>query len=53
MNICHIFAKEEFISYDSDGAAALVLVSGEKALELGLKVIAKVSGYADAEQVIN
>ena len=36
----------------NDGAAALVLVSGEKALELGLKVIAKVSGYADAEQVI-
>ncbi|KAI3739105.1 hypothetical protein L2E82_29497 [Cichorium intybus] len=34
----------------NDGAAALVLVSGEKALELGLKVIAKVSGYADAEQ---
>nr|QEY10152.1 acetyl-CoA acetyltransferase [Scutellaria barbata] len=32
----------------SDGAAALVLVSGQKALELGLKVIAKISGYADA-----
>ncbi|KAL6554467.1 Acetyl-CoA acetyltransferase 2 [Orobanche minor] len=32
----------------SDGAAALVLVSGEKALQLGLKVIAKISGYADA-----
>ncbi|KAL6506777.1 Acetyl-CoA acetyltransferase 2 [Orobanche hederae] len=31
-----------------DGAAALVLVSGEKALQLGLKVIAKISGYADA-----
>ncbi|KAL6570489.1 Acetyl-CoA acetyltransferase, cytosolic [Orobanche gracilis] len=32
----------------SDGAAALVLVSGEKALQLGLVVIAKISGYADA-----
>ncbi|MFS7983864.1 putative acetyl-CoA C-acetyltransferase [Helianthus anomalus] len=34
----------------NDGAAALVLVSGEMALKLGLNVIAKVSGYADAEQ---
>ncbi|CAI0432108.1 unnamed protein product [Linum tenue] len=34
----------------SDGAAALVLVSGEKALSLGLQVIAKISGYADAAQ---
>ncbi|KAL2635777.1 hypothetical protein R1flu_007256 [Riccia fluitans] len=34
----------------SDGAAALVLVSGKYALEKGLKVIAKVRGYADAEQ---
>jgi acetyl-CoA C-acetyltransferase len=34
----------------SDGAAALVLVSGEKALQLGLKVIAKFTGYADAAQ---
>jgi len=34
----------------SDGAAALVLVSGEKALKLGLQVIAKISGYADAAQ---
>nr|QEV81802.1 acetyl-CoA acetyltransferase [Prunella vulgaris] len=32
----------------SDGAAAIVLVSGQKALELGLTVIAKISGYADA-----
>ncbi|THU59208.1 hypothetical protein C4D60_Mb03t22550 [Musa balbisiana] len=31
-----------------DGAAALVLVSGKKALELGLQVIAKIRGYADA-----
>ncbi|KAH7660204.1 Thiolase protein [Dioscorea alata] len=34
----------------SDGAAALVLVSGEKALELGLQVIAKITGYADSAQ---
>lgn len=37
---------------DSDGAAALVLVSGEKAIQLGLKVIAKIKGYADAAQVL-
>lgn len=36
----------------SDGAAALVLVSGEKALQLGLPIIAKVKGYADAAQVL-
>ena len=42
----------KFSNFHSDGAAALVLVSGEKALKLGLHVIAKVSGYADAEQVI-
>ena len=35
----------------SDGAAALVLVSGAKALELGLQVIAKIRGFADAAQV--
>ncbi|CAO2812927.1 unnamed protein product [Amaranthus hypochondriacus] len=35
----------------SDGAAALVLVSGQKALELGLEVIAKIGGYGDAAQV--
>ncbi|KAI9109023.1 hypothetical protein K1719_019978 [Acacia pycnantha] len=34
----------------SDGAAAIVLVSGEKALKLGLQVIAKITGYADAAQ---
>ena len=34
----------------NDGAAALVLVSKEKALELGLKPIAKIIAYADAEQ---
>ena len=37
---------------ESDGAAALVLVSGEKALQLGLHIIAKIKGYADAAQVL-
>lgn len=41
--------SESFLN--SDGAAALVLVSGEKALELGLKVIAKIRGFADVAQV--
>ncbi|KAH8935975.1 hypothetical protein BDL97_17G059700 [Sphagnum fallax] len=36
----------------SDGAAALVLVSGATAKELGLHVIAKICGYADAAQVV-
>ena len=34
----------------NDGAAALVLMSGDKAKELGLKPIAKIVSYADAEQ---
>lgn len=34
----------------SDGAAALVLVSGAKALQLGLHVIARLIGSADAAQ---
>ncbi|KAG0536945.1 hypothetical protein BDA96_03G105700 [Sorghum bicolor] len=34
----------------SDGAAAIVLVSGEKAKKLGLQVIARIRGYADAAQ---
>ncbi len=34
----------------NDGAAALVLISKEKADALGLKPIGKVIGYADAEQ---
>jgi len=34
----------------NDGAAALVLMSAEKAKSLGLKPIAKVLSYADAEQ---
>lgn len=32
----------------SDGAAALVLISGAKAMELGIPVLAKIRGYADA-----
>lgn len=34
----------------NDGAAALVLMSREKAEELGLKPIAKILGFADAQQ---
>jgi acetyl-CoA C-acetyltransferase len=34
----------------NDGAAALVLISKEKADALGLKPIAKILSYADAEQ---
>lgn len=34
----------------NDGAAALVLMSKEKADALGLKPLAKINGYADAEQ---
>lgn len=34
----------------NDGAAALVLVSGERALKLGLQVIARIRGFADAAQ---
>ncbi len=34
----------------NDGAAALVLMSADKANELGLKPIAKIKSYADAEQ---
>lgn len=34
----------------NDGAAALVLVSKEKAEELGLKPLARIRAYADAEQ---
>jgi acetyl-CoA C-acetyltransferase len=34
----------------NDGAAALLLMSKEKATELGLKPIAIIRGYADAEQ---
>jgi acetyl-CoA C-acetyltransferase len=34
----------------NDGAAALVLMSADKAKELGIKPVAKVVSYADAEQ---
>ncbi|WP_131536716.1 acetyl-CoA C-acyltransferase [Pedobacter nototheniae] len=34
----------------NDGAAALVLMSADKAKELGIKPLAKVLGYADAQQ---
>lgn len=34
----------------NDGSAAVILISGEKAKELGLKPIAKVLSYADASQ---
>jgi acetyl-CoA C-acetyltransferase len=34
----------------NDGAAAVVLVSGEKLKELGIKPLAKIIGYADHEQ---
>ncbi|KMZ65967.1 Peroxisomal acetoacetyl-CoA thiolase 2, Peroxisomal acetyl-CoA acetyltransferase 2 [Zostera marina] len=34
----------------SDGAAALILMSGRKAIELGLNIIARIKGYADAAQ---
>jgi acetyl-CoA C-acetyltransferase len=49
------FAKEGTVtaanaSTMNDGAAALVLMSKEKAEELGLKPIAKILAYADAEQ---
>jgi len=34
----------------NDGAAALVLMSAERARKLGLKPLARIRGYADAEQ---
>lgn len=34
----------------NDGAAALLLMSAEKASELGLNAIGKIKGYADSEQ---
>jgi len=34
----------------NDGAAALVLMSADKARELGIKPLAKILGYADAQQ---
>lgn len=43
--------RHSYLSMYSDGAAAIVLVSGEKAKNLGLQVIARIRGYADAAQV--
>ncbi len=50
-----VFTKEGTVtagnaSTINDGAAALVLMSAEKAKALGLKPLAKVLAYADAEQ---
>lgn len=50
-----VFEKEGTItaanaSSINDGAAALVLMSAEKAAALGLKPLAKITGYADAAQ---
>lgn len=50
-----VFAKDGTItaanaSTMNDGASALVLISKEKMEELGLTPIAKIKGYADAEQ---
>lgn len=50
-----VFSKEGTVtaanaSTINDGAAALVLMSGEKAQQLGLKPLARIIGYADAEQ---
>ncbi len=50
-----VFQKEGTVtaanaSTMNDGAAALVLMSKEKAEALGLKPLAKIKGYADAEQ---
>lgn len=51
-----VFTKEGTVtaanaSTINDGAAAVVLMSEEKALELGLKPLAYIKGYADAAQV--
>ena len=48
-----VFDKEGTVTADNastlnDGAAALVLMSAEKAAELGLKPLAKIRSYADA-----
>jgi acetyl-CoA C-acetyltransferase len=50
-----VFTKEGTVtaanaSTINDGAAALILMSEEKALELGLKPLAYIKGYADAAQ---
>jgi len=50
-----VFSKEGSVtaanaSTLNDGAAALILMSADKAKELGLKPLAKILGYADAQQ---
>nr|WP_297306294.1 acetyl-CoA C-acyltransferase [uncultured Flavobacterium sp.] len=50
-----VFTKEGTVtaanaSTINDGAAAVILMSEEKALELGLKPLAYIKGYADAAQ---
>lgn len=50
-----VFSKEGTVtaanaSTINDGAAALILMSEEKAIELGLKPLAFIKSYADAEQ---
>lgn len=50
-----VFEKEGTItaanaSNLNDGAAALVLMSSERAAELGLKPLARIAGFADAQQ---
>ncbi|MEN8186960.1 MAG: acetyl-CoA C-acyltransferase [Bacteroidota bacterium] len=54
-NLRPVFSKEGTVtaanaSTINDGAAALVLMSKEKAEELGLKPLAVIKGYADAAQ---
>jgi len=54
-NLRPVFSKEGTItaanaSTLNDGAAALVLMSADKAKELNLKPIAKIKGYGDAAQ---
>lgn len=54
-NLRPVFSKEGTVtaanaSTLNDGAAAMVVMSLEKANELGLKPLAKITGYADAAQ---
>jgi len=54
-NLRPVFSKEGTVtaanaSTLNDGAAALVIMSLDKAIELELKPLAKISGYADAAQ---
>lgn len=54
-NLRPVFSKEGTVtaanaSTLNDGAAAMVIMSAEKAEELGLKPLARIKGYADAAQ---